>query len=54
MVLETKNLPCLTEAGTSGFTIFVNDMRKVEEIYRAKIETLIILLYKIWVTQQLT
>ena len=37
------------EAGTSGFTIFGNE---VEEIYRAKTQTLIILLYEIWVTQQ--
>ena len=43
MVLETKNLPCLMEAGTSSFTIFGNE---VEEIYRAKTETPIILYTK--------
>ena len=46
MVTKTKDQLCLTEAGISGFTIFGKDVSGVEEIYRAQIKILIILLMK--------
>ena len=44
---KTRIQFCSAEAGTSHFTIFGKKREEVEEIYRVKTETLIILLYKI-------